>query len=119
MWPIDISTIDFGRILKWVVIVLITGFIAQFGKSFATYVMKKIRAGKIPEKPEQDAENKQEPQWPTLPPGLDSRAKGERKAVKDVADPEEKIQAKLQKKEAKAQIKTQKKEEKMKDKEKT
>jgi len=42
----DISNIDFGRILKWVVIVLITGFIAQFGKSFATYVMKKIRAGK-------------------------------------------------------------------------
>jgi len=118
MWPMDISNIDFGRILKWVVIVLITGFIAQFGKSFATYILKKIRAEKIPEKPEQDAENKQEPQWPSLPQSLDSRAKGERKAVTDVAGPDEKIQAKLQKKEAKAQIKTQKKEGKMKDKEK-
>lgn len=110
MGPMDISNLDFGRILKWVVIVLITGFIAQFGKSFATYVLKKIRRGEITAGPAQDAEGKQAPQGPALPPSPDSRDKGKQQAVTDAAAPEGTIQAKLQKKEGKAQLKKQKKE---------
>jgi len=110
MGPMDISNLDFGRILKWVVIVLITGFIAQFGKSFATYVLKKIRREEIPAGPAQDAEGKQAPQGPTLPPSPDSRDKGKKQAVTDTAAPEGTIQAKLLKKEGKAQLKKQKKE---------
>jgi hypothetical protein len=112
MWPTDISNIDFERILKWVVIVLITGFIAQFGKSFAAYVMEKIRTRKTLERQEQDSvDNRQAPQWPTPSPRRDSAEGLEPETVKDVTSPEEKVQAKLQKKELKAQIKKQKKDE--------
>ncbi|MBN1496926.1 MAG: hypothetical protein JXA07_09175 [Spirochaetes bacterium] len=37
----DSSTVS--TILKWAVMILITGFIAQFGKQFATFILGKIR----------------------------------------------------------------------------
>jgi len=37
----DSSTIS--TILKWAVMILITGFIAQFGKQFASFIMGKVR----------------------------------------------------------------------------
>ncbi|SEM11704.1 hypothetical protein SAMN04489760_104139 [Syntrophus gentianae] len=106
----DISTIDFGRILKWVLIVLITGFIAQFGKSFAKYIMEKIRRGKTLEGQEPDSlDDGRAPLRPTLSPERDT-AKGEKpEAVTDTAPLEEKDQAKLRKKALKAQVKEQKK----------
>jgi hypothetical protein len=35
--------IDWMNILKWVLIVLLAGFIGQFGKSFAKHLMEKAR----------------------------------------------------------------------------
>ncbi len=37
------NEIDWLNILKWVVIVLVAGFIGQFGKSFAKHLMEKAR----------------------------------------------------------------------------
>jgi len=108
----DISNIDFGRILKWVVIVLITGFIAQFGKSLAKYVMEKIRAKKILETENlNSAVGAQEPPKPALPPELDSVAQKEPEAATfaNAVPPSEKDEAKLRKKALKAQVKEQKK----------
>lgn len=42
----NMADIDYFQILKWVLIVLSAGFIGQFGKSLATYLMKKARASK-------------------------------------------------------------------------
>jgi len=108
----DIQNLDFERILKWALIVLITGFIAQFGKSFATYVMARIRAGKIGERSRPEAADRQAPQPPTLPPDREAIEVVEPKTVTAVARPEDKTQAKLRKKALKAQIKKEKKEEK-------
>jgi len=45
----DIST---WSVLQWVLVVLAAGFIGQFGKSFAQFLMGKIRAGKAGRKQE-------------------------------------------------------------------
>jgi hypothetical protein len=37
------NDIDWLNILKWVLIVLLAGFIGQFGKSFAKHLMEKTR----------------------------------------------------------------------------
>lgn len=39
----DLNQIDFYKVLFWVIIVLVAGFIGQFGKSFATYIMNRLR----------------------------------------------------------------------------
>lgn len=38
--------LDFYQVIKWILIVLLAGFIGQFGKSLATYLMKKARVSK-------------------------------------------------------------------------
>lgn len=63
----DIGNLDLERILKWVLIVLVTGFIAQFGKSFATYILRKIRAGRRGEEPVRETGERRMPPEPTLP----------------------------------------------------
>ncbi|OPY89079.1 MAG: hypothetical protein A4E72_01214 [Syntrophus sp. PtaU1.Bin208] len=106
----DISTIDFGRILKWALIVLITGFIAQFGKSFAKYIMEKIRRKKPLERQEPDSlDDVRAPLRPNLSPDRDLAKAEEPEALTDTAPLEEKDQAKLRKKALKAQVKEQKK----------
>jgi hypothetical protein len=40
------NDIDWLQIIKWVVIVLLAGFIGQFGKSLAKHLMEKARARK-------------------------------------------------------------------------
>jgi len=107
----DIQNIDFGRILKWTLIVLITGFIAQFGKSFAQYVMTEIRSKRAPEKSKREAGGRVVPQSPPLPTDQDSAESESRKPgiVTPAAPPEDKTQEKLQKKALKAQVKQQKK----------
>lgn len=105
----DIQSIDFGRILKWVLIVLVTGFIAQFGKTFAKYVMQKIRRERFPEKPEPGDSGRPVPQSTTLPPGKVPAESETPQTVTPVPFPDGKTQAKLQKKVLKTQIKKQKK----------
>lgn len=41
------NSIDFHQILKWFVIVLVAGFIGQFGKYFATYLIERARKKKM------------------------------------------------------------------------
>jgi hypothetical protein len=43
----DFPDIFTWQIMKWVLIVLVAGFIGQFGKSFAQYVMKRVRRKKV------------------------------------------------------------------------
>lgn len=38
--------IEFRPIVKWILIVLAAAFIGQFGKVFANYLLKRIKAGK-------------------------------------------------------------------------
>ncbi len=40
-------TDDVTTILKWVITILITGFIAQFGKKFANYIIEKTSERKL------------------------------------------------------------------------
>ena len=58
------NDIDYHQIIKWVIIVIIAGFLGQFGKTFATYLIEKARrkknltspeGSKVPSKPEAPA----------------------------------------------------------------
>jgi hypothetical protein len=46
------TDIDYFRIIKWILIVLTAGFIGQFGKSLATYLIKRARSAKAVDQPE-------------------------------------------------------------------
>ena len=106
----DIQSIDFSEVLKWSLIVLITGFIAQFGKSLAKYFLARIRPGKTAEIPEQEAADRKVPQLPIVPPIRDSAESGKPETAMPVSLPDDKSRAKLRKKEIKAQVKQKKKE---------
>jgi len=59
------SEVDWLKILKWVIIVLIAGFIGQFGKMLATYLVARARKKKKTgsselQQPENDQEAKGE-----------------------------------------------------------
>ncbi|MCX5845148.1 MAG: hypothetical protein NTW12_02135 [Deltaproteobacteria bacterium] len=41
------NDIDYQQIMKWILIVLVAGFIGQFGKSFATYLIERARKKKL------------------------------------------------------------------------
>ena len=45
----QVADIFTWQMAVWVLIILITGFIGQFGKSFATYIMNRFRGKKIQE----------------------------------------------------------------------
>jgi hypothetical protein len=40
------SDIDYQLVIKWVFIVIVAGFLGQFGKTFATYLIEKARKKK-------------------------------------------------------------------------
>ena len=40
----DLSELTFWSIMKWVLVVLAAGFIGQFGKTFATHLLEKVRS---------------------------------------------------------------------------
>jgi hypothetical protein len=68
---LDIST---WSILQWVLVVLAAGFIGQFGKSLAQFIMAKVKAGRSAGKtvsplPVPDQREKTAPEAPTVPPG--------------------------------------------------
>ncbi len=50
---IDSATAE--TILKWAVTILVAGFIAQFGKKFATYLIEKVKAARSRKKGEAGA----------------------------------------------------------------
>lgn len=95
--------IDFWRILKWGLIVLIAGFIGQFGKTFAKHMMVRIKTGGkgVPSGTEGSGEKIEitgERYLSKIPEDMspeqvEERAKQEKKALK--------VQAKQKKKETK------------------
>jgi hypothetical protein len=46
------NEIDYQQIIKWVIIVIAAGFLGQFGKSFATYLIERARRKKAHAAPE-------------------------------------------------------------------
>jgi len=98
----DLNQIDFDKVLFWVIIVLVAGFIGQFGKSFAKYIME--RFGK---KPPRTVE-------PHLPSQVEGGPKKEIPPQPDTAPSAEsslsKDESKIRKKELKAELKRKKKE---------
>ena len=40
----DLLNIESWSVLQWVLVVLVAGFIGQFGKSFAQFIMAKVKA---------------------------------------------------------------------------
>jgi hypothetical protein len=100
----DLNQIDFYKVLFWVIIVLVAGFIGQFGKSFAKFIME--RFGKKPPRPAE----------PQRPPQVEGAQK-ENIPPQPVAAPSDesapsKEESKLRKKEIKAELKRRKKEDK-------
>ncbi len=97
--------LDYLRILKWILIVLLAGFIGQFGKSFAKHLMERSRlkrnekATKIDittsaasQNPPDKSQGEVEPPPVDIPP--EEKAKQDKKLAKALA--------KQKKKEAKA-----------------
>lgn len=98
----DLSQVDFYKVLFWVIIVLVAGFIGQFGKSFAKYIM--VRFGKKPPRaagPEQPPEQVNQ--------GGDGK-KQEPAAAPSAGPAISKEDSKMRKKELKAELKRKKKE---------
>jgi len=97
---------DYWKIIKWVLIVLLAGFIGQFGKSLAKYFMAKgeeLRSEKAPDDAGQSVVEIPKEGLPEIPPAIPGNqassdataeaAKAQKKALKAMA--------KLKKKEAK------------------
>jgi hypothetical protein len=90
--------IDYLQVLKWILIVLLAGFIGQFGRSLATYLIKKARGAKALDRPE--ARNGTEPPEPP----------SQSAAPAPVIPEKPSLPGKAEKKAAKALIKMRKKE---------
>ena len=39
----NMNDIDYQQIIKWVIIVIVAGFLGQFGKSFVKYLIERVR----------------------------------------------------------------------------
>jgi len=101
------NDVDYMRILKWVLIVLLAGFIGQFGKSFAKYLMERARRKKAAEMTASAESTRQG----ALPSGATHPAQtAEGKNGNDVSIEVAKDEAKKKKKELKSLAKLQKKE---------
>ncbi len=95
----DLNQIYFYKVLFWVVIVLVAGFIGQFGKSFAKYLMERFGS-----KPPRASE-------PAQVPRVDDRGKqGAIPQAPPAEPPLSEEESKLRKKELKAELKRKKKE---------
>ena len=42
----EMNEIDYHQVIKWVIIVIVAGFLGQFGKSFAKYLIERARRKK-------------------------------------------------------------------------
>lgn len=94
--------INWLNIIKWILIVLLAGFIGQFGKTYAKHLMEKTRAmkGKSAERKHEAVISSGESKEERLPPPQG----------RDVSSGQTKAMAKQEKKVAKALVKQKKKE---------
>lgn len=101
------NDVDYMQIIKWVLIVLLAGFIGQFGKSFAKYLMERARRKKAAE-----MTGLSEPKVPetSLPGTTTPEQTADTENRNDVRTENAKEEAKKKKKELKALAKLQKKE---------
>lgn len=101
----DLSSLTTSNILKWVIIILITGFITQFGRMFAQYIVRRIN--------ERRTRMQQEKPADAPPPAVQTQKEIRPSADADVCSSTEskriKEQEKQQKKAAKARSKALKK----------
>lgn len=63
------NPVDVREVLQWVLIVLAAGFIGQFGKTLAQYVMKRVRERSAGRSPEADQGVYRPPAQKPHPPG--------------------------------------------------
>jgi hypothetical protein len=82
----DMNDIDYQQIIKWVIIVIAAGFLGQFGKSFATYLIERARKKKAHAASEK-LEGSVSPPTETVPPATmsettEAKTKTEKKTMK-------------------------------------
>jgi hypothetical protein len=98
----DLNQIDIHKVLFWIIIVLVAGFIGQFGKSYAKHLIERFRKKPTQVPPPGNVPVYRPPEGPSrsednLPP-----APGQAGLSKE--------EAKIRKKELKAELKNKKKE---------
>ena len=80
------NDIDHQQVIKWVIIVIAAGFLGQFGKSFATYLIERARRKKsraTPGKVEGSVNPPSEPApLATMSETTEAEGKAEKKARK-------------------------------------
>jgi len=101
----DIPDIFTWKIIKWVVIVLVAGFIGQFGKTFAQHVIDWFRRRRTDHRETLRPSEDEQISYPPKPAG-ERQIQEERLLESPVND----AALKLQKKETKALLKAKKKE---------
>jgi hypothetical protein len=78
--------IDYQQVIMWVLIVLAAGFIGQFGKSFAAYLISITRKKKNLTETEESGRTDKKPEEEKLPVSVSetagTQAKTEKKALK-------------------------------------
>ena len=89
------NEIDYQQIIKWVIIVIAAGFLGQFGKSFATYLIERARRKKAHAASEKLEGVVSPPREPVLRQAMSETTEGEGKAEKKAG----KALVKLRKKE--------------------
>jgi len=75
------NDIDYQQIIKWVIIVIAAGFLGQFGKSFATYLIERARKKKAHAASE-ELEGAGSPPREPLPKAMSETTETEGKAEK-------------------------------------
>ena len=80
------NDIDYQQIIKWVIIVIAAGFLGQFGKSFATYLIERARKKKAHAASEKLEGSVSPPREPVPRAGMsettEAQGKAEKKAMK-------------------------------------
>jgi hypothetical protein len=80
------NDIDYQQIIKWVIIVIAAGFLGQFGKSFATYLIERARKKKSRVASEKVDISVNPPSesttQATMPETTEAQGKAEKKAMK-------------------------------------
>jgi hypothetical protein len=82
------NEIDYQQIMKWVLIVLVAGFIGQFGKTFATYLIERAKKKKLLAASERLSDSIEQPgeaaPTATMTETTEERVKAEKKMLKSL-----------------------------------
>ncbi|MGZ3578056.1 MAG: hypothetical protein ACXU9G_03430 [Syntrophales bacterium] len=76
------NDIDYQQVIKWVIIVIAAGFLGQFGKSFATYLLERARKKKSRVVSEKDKVPVNPPSEPAPRAMMSEKTEAEGKAEK-------------------------------------